>query len=115
MFEDLMAWAEALTALPHVRLFSYTGKNHDRFTLLPRIIPDDVGLVTIWNDGLKPSIAVWRSVFERRAPQSIESVERLIAPKKLGQGTVVPQITQEVLDALTAAYQETTDRSHIQT
>ena len=113
MFESLIEWAEELTALPHVRLFSYAGRNNDRFTLLPRIIPDNAGLVTIWNDGLKPYIAVWRSVFERRAPQSIESVERLIAPKKLGQGTVISQITREVLDALTAAYKETTDHSHI--
>ena len=107
-FEDLIAWAEALATLPNVRLSSYAGRNSDRFTQLPRIMPDNAGLVTIWNDKLQPSISVWRSVFERRAPQSIGSVERLIAPNRIGQGNVVSHITTEVLNALSAAYQEAT-------
>ena len=107
-FEDLIAWAENLAGLPHVLLFSRAGRNNDRFTLVPRIMPDNVGLVTIWNDKLQPSIAVWRSVFERRAPQSIGSVERLIKPTRIGQGNVISHITPKLLDALSTAYQEAT-------
>ena len=105
-FEELIDWAERLQAsLPNVRLFSYTGIG-PRFPLLPRLMPDDAGLVTIWNDRHRPSFSFWRSVFERRAPNSIEPVERIIAPIRIGQGNVVSDITPQLLEALTAAYQE---------
>ena len=101
-FEELIDWAERLQAsLPNVRLASYTGTTGTRFTLLPRIVPDDAGLVTIWNDRHRPSFSFWRSVFERRAPNSIEPVERIIAPSRIGQGSVVGDITPQLLEALT--------------
>ena len=107
-FEELIKWAEQLEAsLPNVRLSSYTGSRVT--TLLPRIMPDNAGLVTIWNDKHQPAFSFWRSVFERRAPNAIEPVERIIAPAKIGQGSVVRDITPrllELLEALTAAYQE---------
>lgn len=49
---------------------------------------------------------MWRSVFDRLAPESIESVERAIAPTKFGQGNTVKNITAEVLKTLKAAYEE---------
>ncbi len=106
-FEELIAWAEQLALLPNVRLSSFAGSS-GRFTLLPRIMPDNVGLVTIWNENQQPSLTVFRSVFERRASKSIELVERAIAPVKIGQGNVVRNITPEILEALTTAYQEAT-------
>ena len=105
IFDELIAWAERLALLPNVRLFSYSGT--ERYTLLPRIMPDNAGLVTIWNDNQQPYISVWRSVFKRLAPNSIESVEQVIAPIKIGNGNTVRNITSQVLDALRAAYQET--------
>ena len=105
IFDELIAWAEKLALVPNVRLFSYSGI--ERYTLLPRIMPDNAGLVTIWNDNQQPYISVWRSVFKRLAPNSIESVEQVIAPIKIGNGNTVRNITSQVLDALTAAYQET--------
>ncbi len=106
-FDELIAWAERLALLPNVRLSSFAGAS-GKFTLLPRIMPDKVGLVTIWNENQQPSLTVFRSVFERCAPQSIEPVEQAIAPVKIGQGNVVRNITSEMLEALTAAYQEAT-------
>ena len=103
MFDELIAWAERVASLPNVRLGSYSGQ---RYTLLPRVMPDKVGLVTIWNDNQQPYISVWRSVFERLAPNSIEAVEKVIAPIKIGQGNTVRHITPQVLHALEAAYQE---------
>jgi hypothetical protein len=50
---------------------------------------------------------MWRSVFERRAPESLAVVEVLIAPKSLGQGTSA-EVTDELLAALRAAYVEAT-------
>ena len=105
-FDTLIEWAEQLSSLPNVRLFTFTGKDGKRFTLLPRIMPDNAGLVTIWNDEQRPSISVWRSVFERLAPGSVSSVERAIAPTKFGQGNSVQNFTSEVLEALRAAYEE---------
>ena len=105
LFDELIAWAEKLALLPNVRLFSFSGT--ERYTLLPRIMPDNAGLVTIWNDNQQPYISVWRSVFKRLAPNSIESVEQVIAPLKIRDGNTVRTITSQVLDALTAAYQET--------
>lgn len=103
-FENLIDWAERLARFPNVRLFSYEGS--ERFTLLPRIRPEDSGLVTIWNDKGEPYISFWRSVFERRAPGSIAAVERVITPLRLGQGNTAREISSELLDALECAYRE---------
>ena len=105
-FDSLIEWAKQLSSLPNVRLFTFTGIERKRITLLPRIMPDNAGLVTIWNDEQRPYISVWRSVFDRLAPGSVASVERAIAPTKIGQGNTVHSITPEVLEALKAAYEE---------
>jgi len=105
-FELLTEWAEQISSLPSVRLFSFAGIEGKRFTLLPRIMPDNTGLVTIWNAEHQPSIAVWRSVFERLAPASVSSVEQAIAPTRFGQGNIVKNISPEVLKTLRAAYEE---------
>jgi len=66
---------------------------------------DDAGLITIWNDSVF-AISLWRSVFERRAPASIERVEMVIAPTLVGNGNTIGVITDELLDALSGAYRE---------
>jgi len=66
---------------------------------------DDAGLITIWNDSVF-AISLWRSVFERRAPASIERVEMVIAPTLVGNGNTIRVITDELLDALSGAYRE---------
>jgi hypothetical protein len=96
-------WAVSLQNQGLVRLFTYFGKRGE-VTLLPRLQPDNVGLVTIWNWNGTGYLSVWRSVFERRAPESIATVERLIAPVPLGKGNTVNQISDQLLDALTQAY-----------
>ena len=108
-FVQLIDWARQLAQLPHVRLFSYNGAG-GRVTMLPRIAPENAGLVTIWNEFGKPSLSVWRSVFERLAPRSINRMEQAMAPVKLAQGKVVKDISAEVIAALTAAYQEAAER-----
>lgn len=107
VFERLLDWASEVEGLPDVALFSYRGVRGDRFTLLPRLNSENAGLVTIWNDKGKPYISLWRSVFERRAPKSIDSVEQIIR-KKLGTGNTVTHIKPELLKALTGAYREAT-------
>ncbi len=106
VFDELIDWAKQIALLPRVGLFTFTGVAGKRITLLPRIVPGDAGLVTIWNDNSRPAISVWRSVFDRLAPDSIESVEQAIAPTKIGQGNTLNSITTEVLKTLKAAYEE---------
>ena len=108
VFESLLDWATEVEDLPDVALSSYRGVRSERFTLLLRFISQKAGLVTIWNDKGKPYIQFWRSVFEKRAPKSIDSVEQIIE-KKLGQGNTVTHITPELLKALTGAYREATE------
>jgi hypothetical protein len=74
-------------------------------TLLPRLPRDGVGLVSVYNAN-GAYVQFWRSVFERRAPQTLPNVQRIIAPRALGQGTWTPVITEELLDSLTDAYRE---------
>lgn len=107
VFRRLLRWADELADLPGVRLYTYRGKNGDRFTLLPRFTTEKAGLATIWNDNGKPYVSLWRSVFERRAPNAIARIEQ-ISGKEIGQGSTTTVITPELLDALTDAYREAT-------
>ena len=84
-------------------LQSYHGKS--KYTLLPRLRGTNHGLATIWNDG-GPYLSVHRTVFEKRAPASIPRVEHAIAPTPLGQGNVVSEVSDDVLNALSDAYRE---------
>ncbi|MCE2453817.1 MAG: hypothetical protein J4F48_13625 [Nitrospinae bacterium] len=106
MFDTLIETAEEWGAWPNVRLSTFMGVEGKRFTLLPRIMPDNAGLITIWNEKQRPSIQVWRSMFKRHAPKALESVERIIEPDRIGQGNTLKEITPEILEALTRAYQE---------
>ena len=103
-FQRLVEWAKELEASGYVTLFTSRGK--DRATLLPYLMPDRRGLITIWNDRLRPYISMWRTVFESRAPSSIEAVELAIAPASLGQGTTVRDPSDSALAAIRDAYRE---------
>lgn len=99
----LVAWARQLESEGLARLTSFKGANGD--TLLPRLMPDNAGLVTIWNQG-GPVLYFWRSVFERRAPRALPRIEALVAPAEVGRGTAIRDISDELVEALTEAYRE---------
>jgi hypothetical protein len=103
-FMMLCDWAKGLATRGRVKLSTYHGKT-GQLTLLPRLLGEDVGLVTIWNAQGVPSISLWRSVFERLAPECIPQVEQAIAPVSLGQGKVVTQVGATLLSTLTNAYE----------
>lgn len=75
-------------------------------TLRPVLKDIDGGLVTVVNERGRPELRVWKSVFDKRAPHAKERVEEIIAPVTIGAGTVVTDITDELLSALRAAYEE---------
>jgi hypothetical protein len=97
-------WVEDLAAtVPGVKAESYVSPRGDA-SLLPRLRRDNVGLVTLWrSEGGKPSASLWRSVFQRRAPDFIEPVERL-TKQPMGQGTGTDTITAELLALFGDAY-----------
>jgi hypothetical protein len=102
LVSPLLEWARGMEQRGIARLVSYLSPGGFA-TLLPYTIGEDVGLVTIVSDGY---IQVWRTVFERRAPTSLPLVEAAIAPTPLGQGKAVRPVTDEILNALSAAYEE---------
>lgn len=96
----IYVWAKALEGRGLARLRSYRGP--EITTLLIYAKGHEGGLASAWNGRLY----LYRSVFERRAPDSIPRVEAAVSPGRLGQGTVVSDLTDEVFQALTAAYEE---------
>jgi len=98
------AWAKDLEKAGLARLYSYRGTS-GRLTLLPYLIDEDAGLITVWNDN-GAYISLWRSVFERRAANTIEAVEAHLG-KRIGQGGTTREITDELLDVLAQAYAAT--------
>ncbi len=105
MFRRLAEWAQELERFRRITLATYWGRRGE-ITLLPRIQPDNGGLITIWNWMGTPTISFWRSVFERRAPVALAAVEACIAPTSVGQGNTTQDITEDLLAALKEAYRE---------
>ncbi|MGH3908066.1 MAG: hypothetical protein ACRDTE_28385 [Pseudonocardiaceae bacterium] len=104
--ERLADWAQELADKQLAEVSTYFGKRGE-VMLLPRLLPERAGLVSLWRWTDDTALtSVWRSVFERRAPHSIERVESLIAPVPLGQGNSVTDISDELLAALHGAYVE---------
>jgi hypothetical protein len=101
----LYDWARSLEREGLVALYTYHGIA-ERTTLLPRLRDERVGLATVWNDrGAK--LQVFRSVFERRAPEGLRLIEKLLAEgDRIGQGNYVKVVSDELLAALTQAYRE---------
>ena len=86
------------------RISGLRGSTYTRLRVFP--LGEGVGLVTIYVDNNRLAISSNRSVFERLAPGSIERVEALVAPIKLGQGNSIRPVTPELYDALSDAYRE---------
>lgn len=103
----LAGWAEGLENERLVKLFTYHGKNGIK-TLLPRLQPEDVGLVTIYNETQYKSayLQFWRSVMTKHADASLSAVETAAAPAVVGQGTTTRNVSDQLLEALTDAYRE---------
>jgi hypothetical protein len=103
LLRRLVEWAAELEAEGVAKLWTFHGKA--RTTLLPRLSVENVGLVTIWNDN-GPALTIWRSVFERRAPETLKLMEQSPDMPKIGQGTNAAKITDALLARLTEAYRE---------
>jgi alkylated DNA nucleotide flippase Atl1 len=99
----LANWAVTLEREGLARLRTYVSET--RSVLLVWIKGEQRGLVTVWNDG-GASLQLWRSVFEKKAPDMIRPVEALIAPLEIGQGKTTREASDDLLDVLAEAYRE---------
>jgi len=104
----LCDWVIALEQARLVKPYTYHGKA-GILTLLPRLQADNAGLVSIYNNNGSAYIQFWRSVFERRAPVALAHVEASIMPIK--QGNTTREISDKLLEELTAAYKEANSRA----
>lgn len=104
LLQRLTEWAKDLERAGLVKLGTYHGVS-GRLTLLPRLLADNVGLVTIGNDH-GPYLQFHRSVFERRAPTSLARIEQLDVPPRVGKGTITKVVGEDLLAVLTDAYRE---------
>jgi hypothetical protein len=104
VLQRLADWALALGRRGLAQLSTYHGKTGIT-TLLPRL-SDGAGLVTIYKDTRSSYLQFWRSVFERRAPRSLAAVEAAVGEAGVRQGSTVREASDDLLAALTAAYEE---------
>lgn len=98
--ETIYKWARDLEDRNLVRLRCAQSPDVTTLIVIPRL--HDASMASAW----KGRLYLYRSVFERLAPESISAVESAVAPNRLGQGTVAPQVDTELLSALTVAYEE---------
>jgi hypothetical protein len=103
----MLEWAKALEKRQLVHPGTYYGKS-GIMTLLPYIPGEGAGLVTIYNTRGPAGAYVqfWRSVIARRAPRSLAQIEQAAAPAVVGKGTTSREVSDELLAALTAGYEE---------
>jgi hypothetical protein len=101
-----VSWAERISQAGLAEVGTYFGKRGD-VVLLPRLLPERAGLASMycWPDR-KPSVQLWRSVFERRAPASIAHVEHAMSGTAIGQGAMAPDVSDQLFEALWDAYVE---------
>ncbi|MCY3652759.1 MAG: hypothetical protein OXG89_07015 [bacterium] len=105
----MLEWARELEEKGWAQLTTSEGKGAKRFTLRPLLVGENVGLVTIWNDG-GAYLGFWQSVFKKNAPAYIKRIEEL-AGCKIGQGNTIPNVNDELLKVLTEAYKHTASRA----
>jgi hypothetical protein len=100
----LADWAVALEARGLARLTTHQGKTGIT-TLVPRL-SDGARLLTVYKDTRSSYLELSRSVFERRAPRSLAAVEAAIGHLGVRRGSTIREASDELLTALTAAYEE---------
>ena len=64
---------------------------------------ENSGLATIYNNNGTADLQIWSRALQRRAPKALTKIEKIAAGEKLGHGTIVKNVSQELLDALSEA------------
>lgn len=101
----LLDWARDLERQGLARLWSTVGRTQD--VLQVRVRGEQVGLVTVWGRQAGPTLSIWPTVFECRAPRGLIEVDRL-AGHSLGKS--LRDIGDDLLAAIGEAYREAAGR-----
>jgi hypothetical protein len=105
LLRRLSDWALTLEGDRLVKVWTYHGKKN-MLTLLPRLVDEGAGLVTIYNDNGRGYLQFWSTVFDRRAPNALAKINEAIAPAIVGRGNTIRDIPDNLLELLTRAYRE---------
>lgn len=100
----LTDWADTLHQQRLATLHTFHGKSGVT-TLLPRLPGRGSGMVTIYTTPTAAYLQFWRSTFTDRAPTTLPRVETILGTP-LKQGNITHTVTDDLLTALTDAYQE---------
>ena len=102
--KSVIDWALQLEKDGLANLYSNQGVMYT--TLQPRI-PGNSAPITIFNNKGNVSMALFRSVFERNMPEFIDKIEKVfLSSRKMGQGTEVRNISEDLLSVIREAYLE---------
>jgi hypothetical protein len=82
----LRDWAAALRDEGSVTLHTYHGSLATRWTPLPRLPGENVGLVTVYNENGAAVLQLFRSVYERLAPRDSPPCRERGVPGHRGPG-----------------------------
>lgn len=107
LVEKLYNWASNLGRDGLAKVSTYHGK--EAITLLPRLAVENAGLATVYFNNGHVSLQLWRTVFERCAPQALARISERVT---VGTGKNVPRdvLTDEFLEELIEAYREAAGR-----
>ena len=96
----LIDWAVALEDQHLARLYSFIGPTHS--TLLPRLIGEEAGPFTIWENG---TVSAFRTVLARRSPHALTILDERLG-KPVGKGTMVQPLDGPMLTLMRSAFEE---------
>ncbi len=100
----LRDWAVNLVKSSLIKLQTVHSKTPGRLVLNIRLVDEDSGFATIYNNNGTAALQLWGRALKRRAPKALEEIEQIVAPQTIGHGTYVNNVSQELLDALSEAY-----------
>lgn len=103
--DRVVSWARQLETDGLCGVWSFRSSKSNAVTLLPRLRDEHVGLATAWSNG---SFTPWRSVFARRAPSTLATIDGRF-PGLIGKGSTVKP-TDEVLALVRDGYLEANGR-----
>lgn len=101
-------WALSLQDAGLARLVTTIGTT--RNVLRPCLPGRDSGLISVSSDS---GLRLWRSAFERYAPESLQRLEDTLKPTPLKQGTTIRDPSPVVLGAIADAYREAVELARL--
>lgn len=108
-FQEMLGWATELAAQRVANLVSRQGPTRTVLTL--RVVGEDAGLASLWNDSGAPYLWLHGTVLDRRAPRTAAQLEALLG-KKVGFRVALKwaDVSTALRETLLAGYREAATR-----